>query len=230
MHLFGKAKRGPTTAETISKLRGTLDTLERRELHIQNKIKAALNDAKKKSAAKDKRGAIFCLKRKKMYEAEIEKIGGARMTLESQIMSLESATVNMETFKAMRAGAAAMKDVHGKMTVDKVDDMMEDISEEMAVADEISRAIAGPMMDVEDDDELLEELARMEEEDLEVTLMAAPSVPTTAVAAPAVAAPDVGLALPEVPTTALPSGVEISGGDVDEEEMAALRALEASMM
>ena len=30
--------------------------------------------AKKKAAAKDKRGAIFALKRKKMYENEIEKL------------------------------------------------------------------------------------------------------------------------------------------------------------
>ncbi len=60
-----------------------------RENHIQKKIKAQLLDAKAKSAAKDKRGALFALKRKKMYEGEVNKLNGARMTLESQVNALE---------------------------------------------------------------------------------------------------------------------------------------------
>lgn len=57
-----------------------------RENHIQKKIKAQLLDAKAKSQAKDKRGALFALKRKKMYEGEVNKLNGARMTLESQVL------------------------------------------------------------------------------------------------------------------------------------------------
>ena len=60
-------------------------------------------------------GALFALKRKKMYESEIVKLQGARITMETQIMSLESATVNIETFKAMSQGAAAMKTIRGNM-------------------------------------------------------------------------------------------------------------------
>lgn len=56
-----------------------------RESHIQKKIKAQLLEAKAKSGAKDKRGALFALKRKKMYEGEVNKLNGARMTLESQV-------------------------------------------------------------------------------------------------------------------------------------------------
>lgn len=56
-----------------------------REGHIQKKIKVQLLDAKAKSSAKDKRGALFALKRKKMYEGEVNKLNGARMTLESQV-------------------------------------------------------------------------------------------------------------------------------------------------
>ncbi|CAM9721264.1 unnamed protein product [Choristocarpus tenellus] len=89
MNLFGKAKKQPASGttdatSTIVKLRETLDSLDKREAHIQKKIKAQLLDAKAKSGTKDKRGALFALKRKKMYEGEINKINGARMTLESQ--------------------------------------------------------------------------------------------------------------------------------------------------
>lgn len=60
-------------------------------------------------------GALYALKRKKMYEAEINKIQGAMMNLQSQMMSLESAAGNMEVFNAMRTGAQAMANVRGAM-------------------------------------------------------------------------------------------------------------------
>ena len=45
-----------------------------------------MDEARKLSAAKNKKGALFCLKRKKMYEKEIEKIDGARINIESQVI------------------------------------------------------------------------------------------------------------------------------------------------
>jgi charged multivesicular body protein 4 len=57
----------------------------------------------------------MALKRKKAYEGQIEKIGGARMTLETQVMAIENANVNLEAMQAMKAGADAMKSIHGKM-------------------------------------------------------------------------------------------------------------------
>ena len=62
-------------------------------------------------------GALFALKRKKMYETEIMKLQGARITLDQQIMALESASVNITTLKAMSSGAAAMKQLRGNMYV-----------------------------------------------------------------------------------------------------------------
>jgi predicted type IV restriction endonuclease len=59
--------------------------------------------------------ALMALKRKKAYEANIEKINGARMTIETQMMAIENANVNLETMGAMRAGAEAMKNIHGSM-------------------------------------------------------------------------------------------------------------------
>ena len=60
-------------------------------------------------------GAMFALKKKKLYEDEIAKLHGARITLENQIMALEGAAVNVETFRAMESGAQAMRAVRGNM-------------------------------------------------------------------------------------------------------------------
>ena len=76
-------------------------------------------------------GALFALKRKKLYEAEIDKIANIKMTLETQVMNLESAAQNAETFKAMNAGKNAMSNIREDTNIDKVDDLMDEIQEEM---------------------------------------------------------------------------------------------------
>ncbi|OQR84206.1 hypothetical protein ACHHYP_13730 [Achlya hypogyna] len=241
MNLFGRkapapVKTGPAeTAETIRKLREQLDTLEKRESHIEKKIEAQLEEAKKKSAAKDKRGAIFCLKRKKMYESEIEKLQGARMTLETQVMTLESTQVNMQTFTALRTGANQMKAIHGQMNVDSVDDIMDDIQEEMATADEIGRAISQPLGNaLYDDDELAAELESMMDAELESQLDTAHAAPARPAAAqPArptpvpAAAPATMFNFPDAPSH-VPTNIKVSG-KADADELEELRRLEASM-
>lgn len=56
-----------------------------------------------------KPGAMFALKRKKMYEQEVSKLQGAKISLESQAMALENAAVNVEILKSMKAATDAMK-------------------------------------------------------------------------------------------------------------------------
>ena len=44
--------------------------------------------------------------------------------LENQIYSIESANINQETLNAMKNAGKAMKDIHGNLTIDKVDQIM----------------------------------------------------------------------------------------------------------
>lgn len=37
------------------------------------------------------------------------------MTIETQVLAIEGANVNLETMNAMKAGAEAMKTIHGSM-------------------------------------------------------------------------------------------------------------------
>lgn len=224
MNLFGKKKpasQGPTPVQTpldtIKTLRDNLSTLEKREEHIQKKMEACVMEAKTKMSKNDKNGALFALKRKKMYEGEVSKLQGARITLDSQILALESAAVNMETFKAMKSGAAAMKQLHGTIDADKVDDIMDEIQEQKDIHDAISEAISRPGQDMFDDQELLDELAELDALSMETETAA----PTQAAAAPA---PSV-FNFPSVPS-AMPSKAT-PVGETDDER--ALRELEASM-
>jgi len=172
---------------------------------------------------KDKRGAIFALKRKKLFEKDIEKIDGARFNLEQQIAALEGAAVNMEIFQGMRAAGTALSSARAGVDVDGVDDAMADVQEELGIHQEISDAISRPMDDGLDDEELLREFEEFEEANLESELL---DVPDTATAQPAAARPTPDLSsLPAVPSSA----VQVEGG-ADDAELAELRALEASML
>lgn len=185
----------PTT--TILKIRESIETQEKREVHLQKKIDSLTADAKAKLAKKDKKGALFAMKRKKMYEAEIDKIENVKMTLETQVMNLESAAQNAETFKAMKSGTDAMKQVRQDVGIENVDDMMDDIKEEMDMANEISNAIAAPVDPfAHDEDDLLAELEGEMREDETAELEAQLTAPATN---------DPAVDLPSVPDGKLPS-------------------------
>merc|ERR1712176_624664 len=144
---------------------------------------------KKKMAKGDKKGAVFAMKRKKMYENELDKIQNVKMTLETQVMNLESAAQNAETFKAMSQGTNTMKKIRNDVGVEKVDDLMDEIKEEMEMANEINDAIAAPVDPfMADEDELLAELSELEEADVNI------EAPDTAQ----------GFLLPSVPNSKLP--------------------------
>lgn len=233
MNLFGKKKAATPQAsfggatqspvDTIKMLRDNLVTLEKREEHIQKKIEGALLEAKAKSQKKDKNGALFALKRKKMYEAEVAKLQGARITLDSQILALESAAVNIETFRAMKAGANTMKGIRGNIDADKVDEMMDEIQEEKDIHDSIAEAISRPGQDLFNDEELLNELAELDALDMEEAVSSTPqTVPQTA------AQPSSVFSFPAAPTAAVRPSAQAQSAESEDER--ALRELEASML
>lgn len=132
------------------------------------------------------------MKRKKLYEAEQDKIVNVKMTLETQVINLESAAQNAQTFQAMQAGASTMQKIRDEVGIEKVDDVMDEIREEMEMANEINNAISQPVDPLmTDEDELLDELNALETADLEAELLKPP------------ATAEKPLDLPSVPTSAL---------------------------
>eukprot|EP01104_Vermistella_antarctica_P018977 TRINITY_DN7235_c0_g1_i1.p1 TRINITY_DN7235_c0_g1~~TRINITY_DN7235_c0_g1_i1.p1 ORF type:complete len:219 (+),score=82.64 TRINITY_DN7235_c0_g1_i1:218-874(+) len=213
MKLFGTARAAPTPTETIDKLQATLELMEKREVFLQKKIEKEVKFAQQ-NATKNRRGALMALKRKKSYEQQIERLLGARMTLEQQQDTIHNAQMNLKVFDAMKAGAQTIKREHRNMSIDDVDDIMDDIREQMDVAEEISNAISQPLgTDMFDEDELEAELEELENQNIEEELLSArvttsslPSVPNTG---------DSLLSTPSVPDHDLSE---------DDKELAALEA------
>ncbi|KAI9208186.1 Snf7-domain-containing protein [Polychytrium aggregatum] len=196
MNLFGKAKAKPNAKDAIVKLRETLEMLDKRESYLQTRIDNELKLARA-NASKNKKVALMALKKKKVYEGQMEKLSQTKFTIEQQVMTIENANVNLETIKALKTGGDTLKAIHGELNVDKVDNVMDDIREQMDVANEISEAISQPTFGQElDEDELNAELELLEQQELDNTLLdtsritsALPSLPNVPTTNPAVANP-----------------------------------------
>ena len=202
MRLFGGGKKkekpvDPADAlNTINKLRGTLEDLDKRQKVLEAKARNELETAKEKNRQKDKRGALYSLKKKKMYEAEVAKLDASKMNLEQQIFMIEGAHTNVSVFDSMRTAQATIANQHRNITVDQVDELRDQIEEHQQLQEEISDALTQPMGNLMnmDDDELMDELNQLEATEMEEKMldMEVPqAAKTPAVVAPAVRAPAV---------------------------------------
>lgn len=107
------------------------------------------------------------LKKKKTIEQLLSKVEGTMESMEQQLFSIESANLNLETMRAMQEGAKAMKTIHSGLDIDKVDETMDEIREQVELGDEISDAISRPLItgaNEVDEDELDEELDMLAQE------------------------------------------------------------------
>jgi len=179
MKLFGKAKKAPPPSESIEKLRKTVEMLEKREAYLEKRIEQEVSVARANSTT-NKKKAMMALRRKKLMESQIDKLSGARLNLETQMMYLEGATVDKATFDAMRGAASALQGIQKDISVDQVDRAMDDIQESFDVQRELGDALSqGFSSDLYDEDELENELRELEMETSSATALAMPSVPST---------------------------------------------------
>ncbi|EJF62788.1 Snf7-domain-containing protein [Dichomitus squalens] len=173
MSYFG-GRRDPkqSSRDAIVTLRQQLQMIEKKEDYLQKKIDEEMKKAKQ-NAVSNKAAATAALRRKKVTEQELERLQNTRFQLEMQVNTLESASFNAENMAAMKKAAGALKDIHGKLSIDKVDQTMSEIQEQTQLANEVSEAIStSTYTGVEfDEDELKQELAELEQEELDAKLM-----------------------------------------------------------
>ncbi|KAF9776606.1 ESCRT-III subunit protein snf7 [Fusarium sp. DS 682] len=217
---FGGAaaqKRKDTPKNAILGLRAQLDMLQKRERHLQNQIDEQDATARK-NVSTNKNAAKAALRRKKTHEHALEQTVAQIGTLEQQINSIESANINKETLAAMSNANAAMKQIYGGLTVDKVDATMDELREHNAMSDEIVNAITSNSLgEPIDEDELENELDELQQEQLDEQMLKTGTVPVS----------DAVHKLP-TPASAEPVSSKKQAVEEDDEE-AELRKLQAEM-
>jgi len=142
----------------------------------------------------------MALKRKKQHEHSLEQTQAQIGTLEQQINAIESANINRETLAAMEKAGEAMKQIHGKLTPEKVDETMyglpryfpprsfylyandgtnrEKLRDQNALSEEIVAAITSNALgETVDEDELEKELESLQQEQLDEQMLLTGPVP-----------------------------------------------------
>ena len=211
----GKAKAEDPKAAIVS-LQSNLTFLEKRQAHLTKQ--AEEQEAEAKRNINNKRAALAALRRKKQYEGEVDKLEDHKRTVEQQLFMIQNANIQHETVQAMKQGAAAMKAINKGMSIEKVDKTMDDIRDQMDISNEISEALSSARLGVpqEDEDELTQELERMQQEELEKKLLDGGRVPAKEVP---------GAALRQAATPATRQPVARTAEEEDEEaEFAKLQA------
>ncbi|KAF3454217.1 hypothetical protein FNV43_RR04664 [Rhamnella rubrinervis] len=181
--MFGKPKQETNALASLDKLNETLELLEKKEKVLQKKATAEVEKAKEHTRNKNKKSAIQCLKRKRLYEQQIEQLGNFQLRIHDQMIMLEGAKATTETVDALRTGASAMKAMQKATNIDDVDKTMDEINEQTENMKQIQEALSAPIGAAADfdDDELEAELEELEGAELEEQLL---QPATTAPAAP----------------------------------------------
>lgn len=171
--LFGRPKEESNPLSTLDKLNETLEMLEKKEKVLQKKIQSEVEKAKDFTRAKNKKAAIQCLKRKRLYEVQIEQLGNYQLRIHDQMIMLEGAKATTETVAALRTGASAMKAMQKATNIDDVDKTMDEINEQTENMKQIQEALATPIGAAADfdEDELEAELEELEGAELEEQLL-----------------------------------------------------------
>nr|XP_043634921.1 vacuolar protein sorting-associated protein 32 homolog 2-like [Erigeron canadensis]XP_043634927.1 vacuolar protein sorting-associated protein 32 homolog 2-like [Erigeron canadensis] len=180
--MFGKPKQETNAVATLDKLNETLEMLEKKEKVLLKKASAEVEKAKEFTRAKNKRAAIQCLKRKRLYEEQVQQLGNFQLRIHDQMIMLEGAKATTETVDALRTGAQAMKAMQKAVNIDDVDKTMDEINEQTENMKQIQEALSTPIGPIDfDEDELEAELEELEGAELEEQLL---QPATTAPAAP----------------------------------------------
>ncbi|CAE6411494.1 unnamed protein product [Rhizoctonia solani] len=169
-YFTGKKDTRQTARDAIVNTRQHLAVLDKKEENLQRKIDEELKKAKT-NAVNNKAGEL--------QFSMISHLWVQSGLGWSQLNAIENANLNAETMAAMKQGAQALRDIHGNLTIDTVDSTMDQVREQMELTEEISQAISNPLnvgVDI-DEDGLKDELAELEQEELNDRLMGADRAP-----------------------------------------------------
>ncbi|KAL9662997.1 hypothetical protein QQ045_027834 [Rhodiola kirilowii] len=171
--IFGKPKPEANALSSLDKLNETLEMLEKKERVLLKKAAAEVERAKEFTKAKNKRAAIQCLKRKRLYEQKVEQLGNFQLRIHDQMIMLEGAKATTETVDALRTGAAAMKAMQKATNIEDVDKTMDEINEQTENMKQVMEALSTPIGAAADfdEDELEAELEELESAELEEQLL-----------------------------------------------------------
>ena len=168
MNLFG-FKKNEKREDTLVKIAGTIrlmsetiDTQQKRKMHLERQIDALTLEIKTLITKNKKDSALLLLKKQKMIKKQVSLMDDSIFNLELQKMNLENNSIQKASIDAFKQASSVLKE--SGVDAEEVERVMEDLQDETDRQQEISEALARPLISIDVDDELAEIEREIEEE------------------------------------------------------------------
>ncbi|KAN0006668.1 hypothetical protein ACTFIU_003384 [Dictyostelium citrinum] len=180
--LFSHCSGGREKEDKISKtdravlnLKIQRDKLKNYQTQLNVIIQREIAIAKECSKAGKKNQALLALKKKKYQEKMLDESFANLQNIEELIANVEQAEIQVRIFESLKQGNEALKEIQKEMSLEDVENLMEETAEAIQYQNDISEALSGKFSKEEEDD-LLNELDEMERQ---LNAQQYPKVPET---------------------------------------------------
>lgn len=170
--LFGSraTKPTPTLTDAIASTESRADSVEVKirkldaELSRYSTQMRKMRDGPGKSAIQQR--ALRVLKQKKLYQSQLDQLQQQSYNMEQATMTTENLRNTMATFSAMEAANKEMKKSYGKIDLDKIENMQDEMQDLIEAANEVQETLGRSygVPDEVDEEDLEAELDALAEE------------------------------------------------------------------
>lgn len=161
----------------VLKSREAIEALEKKQVQVEKKIKQMEIEAKKKVEEKQMNNAKLLLKRKKLYEQELQNILNNRLTLEDNLINLENMQLHKIAVNALSFSAITHKKMNTEINSQRVEKILDTIHENKEMQEEVNQALNFNLVNAVDDDEIDRELELIKQTNLEEKIKEIEEIP-----------------------------------------------------
>ncbi|KAK4705897.1 charged multivesicular body protein 6, partial [Phenoliferia sp. Uapishka_3] len=163
-----------TQDRSILDLKLQRDKLKKYQVRVRKpQIQAVLSRehdiAKEALAAGNKAKALTALRQRKYQETLLSQTDGQLETLQKLVSSIEFSLIEKDVLFGLKQGNAVLKEIHKEMDLESVEKLMSDTAEGIAYQNEIDAMLSNKMSAAEEE-EVLEELAALQAEQVKSRL------------------------------------------------------------
>ena len=163
-----KAPKITAQDKAILQLKIQRDKLAKTGTKIQTIIKRENQIARQCIRQGDRKRALLALKKRKYQESLLDTVAKQSDSLETLINTIEFKLIEKDVVYGLQEGSKVLKQLNTELSIDKVDKIMDDTAEGVQYQEELSERL-GELMPRALDDEVDEELEKMEREEAERT-------------------------------------------------------------
>lgn len=153
------------------------DRLKKYEQQMQTKIDKETELIKKLLKEKKRDKAKLALRKKKYQTNLLDKARNQLFNIEQLIEEIDVAEQQQEVLKAMQAGTDLLKQINSEMSLEDVEQLMDDTAEAIAFQEELNQILSGELNDVDEED-CLKELAQLEQMEADELGLEMPDAPS----------------------------------------------------